>query len=157
MFFAAKYKESENSTSEGGIEKLRDQESVLFSYLPTKILDYKFPVLINADFLTNANREQIHIGKIFIVERFLVHKYSYLCLDSAWNQWLFDKIGSEIFQWIAELVTTENIGFQAYRLIPSTLTLTNNMLSKRFNESMEIALKNSKFIINRTNQLLRVS
>jgi hypothetical protein len=87
----------------------------------------------------------------------VVHKYSYLYLDSAWNQWLFDKIGSEIFQWIAELVTNENIRFQAYRLIPSTLNLTNNILSKRFDESMKIALKNSNFIINRTNQFLRVS
>jgi len=162
IFFAAKYKDpiiDENGKviSEGGIEKLSDQESVLFSYLPTKILEYKFPVLINANFLTTANREQIHMGKIFIVKRLFVHKYSYLCLDSVWNQWLFEKIGSEIFQWIAELVTNENIRFQAYRLIPSTLNLTNNVFSTLFNESMRIALKNSNFIINRTNQFLRVS
>ncbi len=113
--------------------------------------------MINANFLTTANREQIHMGKIFIVKRLFVHKYSYLCLDSVWNQCLFEKIGSEIFQWIAELVTNENIRFQAYRLIPSTLNLKNNILSTRFNESMRIALKNSNFIINRTNQFLRVS
>ncbi len=59
MFFAAKYTD-ENT----GIEKLRDQESILFSYLPTKICEYKFPVLINANFLTNVNREQIHTGEI---------------------------------------------------------------------------------------------
>ncbi len=68
VFFAAKYKDpiidqDEIVVNPGGIEKLRDQESILFSYLPTKILEYKFPVLINANFLTNVNREQIHIGK----------------------------------------------------------------------------------------------
>jgi hypothetical protein len=71
IFFAAKYKVPKHNENgeviSGGIEKLGDQESVLFSYLPTKILEYKFPVLINANFLTNANREQIHMGKIFIV------------------------------------------------------------------------------------------
>jgi hypothetical protein len=62
MFFAAKYKnENELAT---GIERLCDQDSILFSYLPTKILEYKFPVLINANFLTNVNREQIHTGRI---------------------------------------------------------------------------------------------
>jgi hypothetical protein len=56
MFFAAKYKD------EGIIEKLQDHESHLFSYLPTKIFDYVFPFIINANFLINANREQIHTG-----------------------------------------------------------------------------------------------
>ena len=61
IFFAAKYKDPTTV----GLEKLRDQDSILFSYLPTKILEYKFPVLINANFLTNVNREQIHTGKIY--------------------------------------------------------------------------------------------
>jgi hypothetical protein len=70
IFFAAKYKDpiiDHNGTviNAGGIEKLREQDSILFSYLPTKIFEYKFPVLINANFLTNVNREQIHTGKLF--------------------------------------------------------------------------------------------
>ena len=69
IFFAAKYRsatldEYGKAANTGGIEKLREAESMLFSYLPTKILDYKFPVLINASFLTSANREQIHLGKL---------------------------------------------------------------------------------------------
>ena len=58
IFFAAKY----TSETSGEIERLADQDSILFSYLPTKISEYKFPVLINANFLTNVNREQIHTG-----------------------------------------------------------------------------------------------
>ncbi len=56
MFFAAKYKDG------GIIEKLHDKESHLFCYLPTKIFDYFFPIIINANFLINANREQLHTG-----------------------------------------------------------------------------------------------
>jgi len=70
MFFAAKYKVPTHDENGEGIEKLRDQDSILFSYLPTKIFDYKFPFLINANFLTNVNREQIHTGKLFIVQLF---------------------------------------------------------------------------------------
>lgn len=76
LFFAAKYDDpvlDEDGVviNAGGIDKLRDQESILFSYLPTKILEYKFPVLINANFLTNANREQIHTGNILFSSKFL--------------------------------------------------------------------------------------
>ncbi|CAF4277629.1 unnamed protein product [Rotaria sp. Silwood2] len=142
MFFAAKYRDSITDQdgiviNPGGIEKLRDQDSILFSYLPTKIFEYKFPVLINANFLTNANREQIHT-------------------DSFWNQWLFDTIGSEIFQWIKELVIDDKFQFQAYRLIPLKLNLTNNILSKQFNESFEMAITQCNFILNRNNQLLKI-
>jgi hypothetical protein len=80
-----------------------------------------------------------------------------VCLDSVWNQWLFQKIGSEIFEWIKELVTDDKFRFQAYRLIPSRLNITNNSLSKQYNESFEMAVKNCNFILNRNNQLLRVS
>ncbi|CAF3593681.1 unnamed protein product, partial [Rotaria sp. Silwood2] len=140
MFFAAKYKvpvHNENGELiSGGIEKLHEQDSVLFSYLPTKIFEYKFPVLINANFLTNVNREQIHT-------------------DSIWNQWLFDKISGEIFQWIKELVKDNKFRFQAYRLIPSKLNPENNILTKRFNDSYSRSIKDCNFIRNRKNQLLR--
>ncbi|CAF2995219.1 unnamed protein product [Rotaria socialis] len=141
MFLAAKYKApSPNEHGDmisGGIEKLREQDSVLFSYLPTKIFGYKFPVLINANFLTNVNREQIHT-------------------DSVWNQWLFGRISGEIFQWIKELVNDNKFRSQAYRLIPSELHSENNILTKRFNDSLAENIKHCNFIRNRKNQLLRV-
>jgi hypothetical protein len=77
-------------------------------------------------------------------------------VDFVWNQWLFNRIGQEIIQWIKELVSDEKFRSQAYRLIPSKLKLTNNILSKRFNESFETAVKQCNFILNRANQLLRV-
>ncbi|UJR19795.1 hypothetical protein I4U23_022928 [Adineta vaga] len=140
MIFAANYNDpiyDQDGTFSGGLTKLIDQHSILFSYLPTKIFEYKFPILINANFLTNVNREQIH-------------------LDSAWNQWLFHKIGSEIFQWIKELVCNEQFGSQAYYLLPLKLKTTHNILSKCFNQSYETSISHCNFILNRTNQLLRV-
>ena len=69
IIFAAKYDDpihdERGELISGGIVKLTEQNSVLFSYLPTKIFDYKFPVLVNANFLTNVNREQIHTGNCF--------------------------------------------------------------------------------------------
>ncbi|CAF0810222.1 unnamed protein product [Adineta steineri] len=135
MLFAAKYKDSiidENGkiTHTSTIDRLQDKESHLFSYLPTKIVDYTFPILINANFLTNANREQIHT-------------------DSSWNQWLFQKIGSEIFKWIKELVRNDQFRFEAYRLIPIKLNLTNNCLSEQFDKSFDKAVKDCDFILDR--------
>ncbi|CAF1142611.1 unnamed protein product [Adineta ricciae] len=137
MFLAAKYKDS-TANAVGDIEKLREQDSILFSYLPTNILDYKFPVLINANFLTNVNREQIHT-------------------DSIWNQWLFSVICDQILQWIKQLVRDKKFRCQAYRLIPSKLNLTDNVLSEEFNESFEMSIKQCNFILNRKNDLLKVN
>ena len=39
-----------------------NNDSVLFAYMPTKISTYNLPLLVNANFLTNANREQIRFG-----------------------------------------------------------------------------------------------
>ncbi|CAF0984392.1 unnamed protein product [Adineta ricciae] len=137
MFLAAKYKDS-TANAAGGIEKLREQDSILFSYLPTNIRDYKFPVLINANFLTNVNREQIHT-------------------DSIWNQWLFSVIGDQILQWIKQLVREKKFRCQAYQLIPSKLNLTDNVLSEEFNKSFEMSIKQCNFILNRKNELLKVN
>ncbi|CAM4802546.1 unnamed protein product [Rotaria magnacalcarata] len=141
IFLAAKYNapppNEHGAVISGGIEKLREQDSVLFSYLPTKIFEYKFPVLINANFLTNVNREQIHT-------------------DSVWNQWLFERISGEIFQWIKELVKDNKFRSQAYRLIPSKLHPENNILTKKFNDSLAANIKHCNFISNRKKQLLRV-
>lgn len=129
LFFAAKFNEQ--------IEKLDEQDSILFSYLPTKIFEYKFPFLINANFLTNVNREQIHT-------------------DSIWNQWLFEKIPSQLFHWIKDLVRNQQFQSQAYRLIPKKLNLLNNLLANRFNQSIETIIHNFPFILNRRKQFLRI-
>lgn len=59
-------------TEDGKIVKL--ENSVLYAYLPTSVNDFGFNFIVNADFLLAANREQLHVKKI-------------------WNQFLFLEIG----------------------------------------------------------------
>lgn len=129
LTFAAK------KTTEGLVE-LTNNEKFLYSYLPTEEQRYSFPALVNAGFLTTANRESLHV-------------------DSVWNQWLFKNIGSELFKWIGELVKGE-VQYQAYRLLPKRSFIVDD-LAKSFNSGFEEAIKSTPFIISKTGTLLKVA
>ena len=58
----------------GKLKEIKGEESLIFTYLPTKVSDFEFPFLVNGSFLTNASREGIHE-------------------DREWNKWLFKLIG----------------------------------------------------------------
>ncbi len=81
----------------------------------------------------------------------------YFILDSAWNQWLFDGIGVKLYEWIKELVMNNQFQYQAYKLLPSKLNLTNNNLSKQFNEAFDRSIHDCRFIRNRQNEPLTVN
>jgi len=119
---------------EDGIAEITTSEKLLYSYLPTDETKYQFPVLINASFLTNANREHLHA-------------------DSKWNQWLFKRIAIEIFKWISILVVGQ-LKLQAYRLIPRVIR--DDELGKHFNSGVREAIDTVKFVITKNNQLVRV-
>ncbi|MFI3326436.1 MAG: caspase family protein [Clostridia bacterium] len=129
MTFAAK-------VNQEGIVDLSQDERLLYSYLPTSESKYSFPVLVNTNFLTNANRQSIHV-------------------DSKWNQWLFENISYEIFVWISELVKSE-ISFEAYKLIPKA-TIYNDDLGSSYNRGIEKAKKEIPFIVSRNNQLIKLN
>ena len=116
------------------IKKLSNDEKLLYSYLPTDEAKYALPVLVNTSFLTTANRESLHS-------------------DSKWNQWLFKEIAIEIFNWISEIVQTEYQS-QAYDLIPEKTI--NDELGMSFNQGMSEALNNTNFVVDRSNQLVKV-
>lgn len=117
-----------------GITKISEQETMLYSYLPTDERKYSLPVLANTSFLTTANRETLHA-------------------DSKWNQWLFKTIAIEIFNWISRLLTTE-YSFQAYQLIPKEIC--NDDLGNKFNEGIKEALSRIPFIITREGNLAKI-
>ncbi len=119
---------------EDGITKLATSEKLLYSYLPTDETKYQFPVLVNTSFLTNANREHLHV-------------------DSKWNQWLFKSIAIEMFKWISMLVVGP-LQFQAYRLIPGKVS--DDELGKHFNAGIKEAITTVKFVITKNNQLIKV-
>ncbi|MFC3157179.1 sacsin N-terminal ATP-binding-like domain-containing protein [Chryseobacterium arachidis] len=99
--FAAKIEDSK-------ITALKDGESLIFTYLPTKVNDFRFPFLVNGSFLTNAAREGIHEDKV-------------------WNQWLFELIAEKILDWLVELSSTK-YRFQILHLLPYKFSNEQNEL-----------------------------
>lgn len=117
------------------IQKLENNERLLYSYLPTEETKYSFPVLVNSSFVMGANREKLHE-------------------DSKWNQWLFKAIPSELFIWISELIIGR-YGQSSYELLPTNCT-TNNILSQKYNQGLSMALQSIPFILSNHHQLLKI-
>ena len=108
-----------------------NNQSVLFTYLPTNVKDYQFPFLVNADFLTTANRQSIHI-------------------DNIWNEFIFSKIGYFIFEWIANLAQNEKYRDFITAIFPSKFrmpqTQTLPLLKQEFNKGFDQAIQKIAFI-----------
>lgn len=109
------------------IKALKEDESLIFTYLPTKVNDFKFPFLVNGSFLTNAAREGIHEDKV-------------------WNQWLFELIAEKIFDWL-ESLSTSKYKFQILHLLPHRFNNQQHELKKSFDSSFGKHCLTKKFII----------
>ena len=103
------------------------RNSVLFTYLPTDVKEYKFPFLVNADFLTTANRQSIHV-------------------DNVWNQFIFEKIGKLIFQWIADLAKHENYQDFILAILPNKFRYPTTGIEKQFNQGFNQGIETIPFI-----------
>lgn len=119
---------------DNAIIKLSNTEKLLYSYLPTEETNYNLPILVNASFLTTANRASLHV-------------------ESIWNQWLFEQIGTKLFKWVAELVQSE-YQFQAYNLLPDKIKYDS--LGKAFNKAMDTALETIPFVVTKRGDLIKV-
>lgn len=97
--------------------------SVLYTYLPTKVNDFNFPFLINADFLTTASRESIHLKNI-------------------WNKFLFSQIGKLLVDWVETLNEYEG----ALCVLPTKGFGENNILGYDFQNTYKDALNKRSFI-----------
>lgn len=99
------------------------EDAVLFTYLPTKVDDFGFKFLVNADFLTTASRESIHFKNI-------------------WNRFLFGKIGSLLVDWMKSLAFFNN----PLCLLPQNRYEGGNLLFLDFHEAFQKAISVSPFI-----------
>jgi hypothetical protein len=117
-----------------GIQKVHEEDSLLFSYLPTSVKT-NIPVLVNSSFIMGANRQDLHI-------------------DSPINQWLFYNISYQLIKWIGELVITE-YSSQAYRLLPDKLNLAYE-LNNEYEEGKHKAINDIPLLISEKGKLLRV-
>lgn len=97
--------------------------SVLFTYLPTKVNDFDFPFLVNADFLTTASRESIHFKNI-------------------WNRFLFTQIGCLLVDWVESLKEYEG----ALGVLPTKYFREDNVLCGDFISAYNEALGEKVFI-----------
>jgi len=119
------------------IKALKEAESLIFTYLPTKVNDFKFPFLVNGSFLTNAAREGIHEDKI-------------------WNQWLFELIAEKILDWLVSL-STSKYKFQILHLLPHKFNNQQNELKKSFDTGFTKQCPTKKFIITGNENISKAS
>ena len=119
---------------DGKLKPLTGEDSLIFTYLPTKVLEFKFPFLVNGSFLTNAAREGLHE-------------------DRAWNQWLFKLVAEKLIDWLASFKTTK-FKYQILHLLPQKFKSHHNELKKAFDEAMEKAIQLKPFVLSK-NSLVR--
>ncbi len=121
---------------EDGKIKTADKENrLIFTYLPTSV-NYDFPFLVNASFLTDAGRQHLHE-------------------DLYWNIWLFQQIPIYLFGWLSQLAKSKYKN-EILKLIPHKFR-GHSQLQLSFNKGLEKAISEIAFIPNKQGDLLKVS
>ncbi|MBK7107564.1 MAG: ATP-binding protein [Bacteroidetes bacterium] len=121
---------------DGKIIPVAPEESYLFTYLPTDVKDYKFPFLVNADFLTTANRQSIHV-------------------KNKWNLFLFEEIGKNCLKWIAE-VSNSSYKASAYNLLPNSESSVNDQPWEAFYKGYTKAIDETEFVLSESGKLVKL-
>ena len=111
---------------EGKIKALKKEESLIFTYLPTKVSDFEFPFLVNGSFITNAAREGLHEDRI-------------------WNQWLFKLVAQKILDWL-EILASSKFNFHILHLLPEKTKGLQTELRNIFFDSLIILSKEKAFV-----------
>lgn len=123
------------SIKEGKIEKLDSQLNNIYSFLPTSVSHYKFPFIVNSNFITDAGRQNLH-------------------QDYVWNQWLFEALPNHFLNWISQIAIDGKYGLDFLKVI-SLKSGTNDELGSAYNKSMKEAVSATKILPNH-NLLLTV-
>lgn len=112
--------------SNNKIKSLGNNDAVVYTYLPTsfKFGNEGFPFLVNANFITDAGRQQLH-------------------KDSEWNKLIFSKIPSEYLNWMKEISSKYS---NYYEVLPRKSYGNSNVLEEVFASEMEKAINNIAFI-----------
>lgn len=112
--------------NDGKLNRLPPKDAVIYTYLPTsfKFGTDGFPFLVNANFITDAGRLQLH-------------------KDSEWNKLIFSKIPYEFLTWVKGLSTNYK---NYYEILPQKSYGQSNALEKVFASEMEKAIESIAFI-----------
>lgn len=110
------------------------ENAAMYCYLPTKI-KRNFPFVINADFITNAERTEL--------------------LSNEWNTFLFSSIAQKHLEWISELGNGK-FKYQTAKLIKPPFRYTSVENEKAYNNAFEKTIDNIAMIPSNTDQLLKI-
>lgn len=111
---------------DGKIDKIDSTQNNIFAFLPTSVSSYKFPFIVNANFITDAGRQNLH-------------------KDYIWNQWLFEEMPKHYMSWIAEIAKDGKYGLDFLKVV-SKKTGGYDILSERYNTGMKAALGSTAFL-----------
>ena len=104
----------------------RLEQAVVYTYLPTSFCfgSEGFPFLVNANFITDAGRQQLH-------------------KDSEWNKLIFSKIPAEYLTWMKEISTAYK---NYWEILPEKTYGQRNTLEEIYADEMEKAIQQIAFI-----------
>lgn len=112
------------------------ENAVAYTFLPTSYGNLGAPFLINANFITDAGRQQLQ-------------------QDSEWNKLIFKGAPALYLRWIAELSHT----YKTYhRVLPSKVAKVSDELTKTFQNALLQAIEDIAFLpAAKSDSLLKVS
>ena len=104
----------------------RLEQAVVYTYLPTSFCfgSEGFPFLVNANFITDAGRQQLH-------------------KDSEWNKLIFSKIPAEYLTWMKDISTAYK---NYWEVLPEKTYGQRNALEEIYADEMEKAIHQIAFI-----------
>lgn len=102
------------------------RDAVAYTYLPTsfKFGDEGLPFLVNANFITDAGRQQLH-------------------KDSAWNKLIFSRVPHEFLTWMSQISDKYP---NYYEVLPKVSYGGSNPLETAYEEGMRTAIDTVAFI-----------
>lgn len=106
----------------GEIEAIKD--SVVYTFLPTSYKNLGTPFLVNANFITDAGRQQLH-------------------QTSEWNRLIFKSIPEKFLMWIATLSTQYK---EYYKVLPDRSPKSHDELTDIYANSLLLAIRKIPFI-----------
>lgn len=108
--------------SKGEIEAIKD--SVVYTFLPTSYKNLGTPFLVNANFITDAGRQQLH-------------------QNSEWNKLIFSAIPECYLKWIS---TLSPLYREYYKVLPGISPKSQDDLTSLYSSCLKKALNTVPFI-----------
>ncbi|SIN66229.1 hypothetical protein SAMN05444394_0301 [Algoriphagus halophilus] len=119
------------------IELLKENESPIYTYLPTSEKEFNFPFIVNSNFLLDAGREKIHKNRI-------------------WNEWLFQVIGYKTVECCAHFAQKKIFESSYLSLFRNGFYTQTDNLRIKLNLGLEFGFEKHPFIRNRKDELSRL-